>query len=192
MIIEYYIIFFIMRKIFAIIILCTFYSLYSQIVKTVDSYKHGMYYGTVSFTISKYVIVDSVIKKELDSIFIDFRQEESKMLFALVTRALDKGKTEYVFLLQFTPCYCEESLGYFKVRGLDVLITGKTIPPFLRKTKNKKRFSYKRRYYSRFLNGETVEMDIEEEDDGPSWNLILQDGHFKVNSVWGGGDIEDY
>jgi hypothetical protein len=35
-------------------------------------------------------------------------------------------------------------------------------------------------------------MDIEEEDDGPSWNLILQDGHFKVNSVWGGGDIEDY
>ena len=177
-----------MRAIITFFLFCTFCSLYSQIEKTVDSYEHGVYYGTVSFTIPQYVIADTVIANELDSIFQShgFSPEDgSKILFSLRTQKINDDSTEYLFFFCFTPCYLENSPGYFKIRGVDVVIENKELPPFLRKTKSKKRFTYKRRYYSWVVKGETIEMDLSGEDDGSVYTLILKDGHFTVDRIEG-------
>ena len=179
--------FILMRTIITFILYCTFCCLYSQIEKTVDSYEHGVYYGTVSFTIPQYVIADTVIANELDSIFQSHGfspKDGSKILFSLRTQEINDDSTEYDFFFCFTPCYLEDSPGYFMIRGIDVVIE-KDIPPFLKKTKSKKRFTYKRQYYSWVEKGETIEFDISYEDDGSVYTLILKDGHFTVDCIQG-------
>lgn len=153
-----------------------------------ESIKRGVYYGTLSFTIPQYVIADTVIANELDSIFQShgFSPEDgSKILFSLRTQKINDDSTEYDFFFNFTPSFLETGLGYFKIRGVDVIVMDKILPPFLRKTKSKKRFTYKRQYYSWVENGETIEFDISYEDDGSVYTLILKDGHFTVDRIQG-------
>lgn len=147
-----------------------------------------------TFDCKFYEINNQEIKQELDSILFIHRENDKgwKMFdFCLFDLFIaERGMDHYYLFYLHSYPYCDEhAIGFFTIRGFDVLFFD-CIPDFLTPTTVKKTFSYVRHYLSSGeANGKTEKLDLGGEDDIPSWLLNYKDNKFDIiNTPFDGHD----
>lgn len=153
----------------------------AQISRKIISTVNELYVEEVGFTLKELQFKEDTIKNNLCAALeiTDSSAGESKWSFHIYIDSFNDSHYTVFHMPSFSSG--EKALGYFKLGKYYAILFGKSIPPFLTYSKNKKSFRYTRQYYkAKNKYGEEVELDVMLEDDGDFYELTYGSNQFSV------------